>query len=442
MLHLGLDIGTTKVSAAILSSDGSVHHSASVNHNAAIPGENGIMEQDMEAIWNAVLLAANGLPADLLKEASTVAVSGQMHSLVLGKENGEVSRVVTWQDRRTEGSIEELRRISGCRLYPGYGGATLAFLSRNGELDGWDWAATPADEILRRLLGKKRVESIDPTLAASFGIMDGDLESWNADAVRKLGLPQGILPKIATGGKRAGKTAGAGAIPAGLEAFYPIGDNQASILGSNGNAEYDIFLTIGTGSQLSVVLSPGEERGIPAGSGIEIRPFPGKRKLAVCAPLSGGRAMELLADSMKSFAKSLGADLGGNVPEAIDSLAMQAPPDAGGLVVHPDFTGSRTGRSGLGTIGGITLGNLNLPNLAYAFCRGIVANLFDPFPKKILRSRIKIVGSGNGLGKCRAIQRAVSERVAQPLFMPKLKEEAATGAAIYAMQELAKEETE
>ena len=44
MLHLGIDIGTTKVSAAIAAEDMSFHAAAAADHNAAVPREEGFFD--------------------------------------------------------------------------------------------------------------------------------------------------------------------------------------------------------------------------------------------------------------------------------------------------------------------------------------------------------------------------------------------------------------
>ena len=71
-------------------------------------------------------------------------------------------------------------------------------------------------------------------------------------------------------------------------------------------------------------------------------------------------------------------------------------------------------------------------NVARAMANGIVENLFAPMPESVIKSRKRIVGSGNGLAKCAAVRRALQERCNLPFVMPQVREEAATGAARHA----------
>ena len=98
----------------------------------------------------------------------------------------------------------------------------------------------------------------------------------------------------------------------------------------------------------------------------------------------------------------------------------------------PDFFGTRVRPGEFGSITGITAANFTLQNVARAKANGIVENLFAPMPESLIRSRRRIVGSGNGLAKCGAVRRALQERCSLPLVMPQVREEAATGAALHA----------
>ncbi len=436
MLFLGIDIGTTKVSAAVAARDGSFHAAGAADHNAALPRPEGFFEQDFAIIDEAVRKALAALPPDALGKVAAVGVSTQMHSLLLGKRGGEVSSCVTWQDRRAEGIVPELRRLTGRDLHPGYGAVTLAWFARNGGLYGWDWAATPGDELVRRLVGAEGIPAIDPSLAAAWGLYDASSRDWDRRAADALGIPSPLLPPVApSGSATAGVTAGHYAgIPVGIPVYPAIGDNQASILGSGGAPATDLFATVGTGSQLSAVMDEAEAAGIPPAPGLDIRPFPGDRVLLAVPPLSGGKAWSLFADAVAGLLSAFGAEppKGLNLLDFLSDLADTADADAGGLRIAPDFFGTRVHPGSFGSITGITPANFTLPNIALALARGIAENLFAPMPDAVIRSRNRIVGSGNGLARCAAIRKAVQARGGLPLVMPHVREEAATGAALFA----------
>lgn len=433
MLRLGIDIGTTKVSAVIVADDLSVHEHASRDHNAALPLGGGLAEQDFGKIESATRAALDALPAALLARVVSVGLSSQMHSVVRGRRDGTVSTVVTWQDRRTEGEVGEMSALCGHALFPGYGGATLAHDARRGELADWDWAGTPADELARRLVGADSVSAMDPTLAAPWGLYDAVHHDWDRAAAARLGVPERFFPRIVESGTVVGLTAGGfGALPAGIPVLAPIGDNQASVLGSGGDPATDLFATVGTGSQLSAVVSEEDAAKIEPVPGLDFRPFPGGKVLVAVPPLSGGHAWALLAEAVSGVLAAFGT---ASVPEKqmldrLDEMAALAAPDAGGLRIAPDFYGTRVHPGSFGSIDGITASNFTLPNVARALANGLVANLFSPMPRAVVESKRRILGSGNGLAKCRAMRQAVAEACPLPLVMPGRREEAATGAAL------------
>ena len=434
MAHLGIDIGTTKVSAVVAFRDAADPAIAAADHHAALSRPDGFFEQDFERIDAAVRDVLARLPHAALRNVSSIGISTQMHSILLGRRHGVISACVTWQDRRAEDLLPELRRASGRPLQAGYGAVTLAWYARRGELDGWEWAATPGDELARRLVGADRVSIQDATLAAAWGVYDPARNAWDDAALTALGIPDRLLPSIGPSGTCVGHTRGGfGGLPDGIPVYLPIGDNQASVLGSGGDPDTDLFVTVGTGSQLSAVLSAEAAARPPATPGLDLRPFPGGRILVAVAPLSGGRAWSLFAEAVAGLFAAFGAPPpDGNLLDRLSDLAERAAPDAGGLRIAPDFFGSRLRPGSFGEITGITPSNFTLPNIAWALALGIVDNLFVPMPATLLRARRHLVGSGNGLVKCAALRRALQARCDLPLVLPRVREEAATGAALFA----------
>lgn len=430
---MGIDIGTTKVSVVVAADDLSIHEYASRDHNAAVPLADGYAEQDFAKIEAAFRMALASLPAELVGRICSIGLSCQMHSVILGRRDGTVSNVVTWQDRRTEAEVDDMSARCGRRLFAGYGAATLSHLSRLGGLECWDWAGSPADELVRRLVGSSSIEMMDPTLAAPWGIYDALRRDWDWNAASLLGIGKCFLPGIAKDGTVIGKTvAGFGSVPEGVPVFAPIGDNQASVLGSGGDFMDDAFITVGTGSQLSAVVSADEAASVKPVPGLDFRPFPGGRVLVAVPPLSGGKAMSLLGNAIAGVLSAFGAS---SIPEKemmdrLDDLAAMADRDAGGLRIVPDFHGTRVTPGSFGVISGITATNFTLPNVARAMANGIVANLFAPMPAEVMASKKRLVGSGNGIAKCKAVRSAIADACRLPLVLPGRREEAATGAAL------------
>ncbi len=434
-ITLGIDLGTTKCAAVLCGGEKQFLLDArSVTHEAALPcAEEDAAEQSPEKILAAAEKAVLLLPQEQRKLVSAVGVTGQMHS-VLGWNKTRIFPLVTWQDRRcgNSGALAEFCRRSGRRLYDGFGAATLARLGS--ETDSWKHASTIMDFLVCRLTGAD-APCTDPADAASWGIYDFKTGDWDMAAADSLEIPHRLLPEIRPGGSVAGTLSKFSAewlgLPAGIPVFTATGDNQASILGTGSDWGKELYLTLGTGAQLSAVVSPKEAAMISgAGGRLELRPYFGGRLLAVSACLCGGRAFSWIGETVRNWL----ADLNLPVPELpglldrIDELGMNSSADSG-LRTVPSFLGERGEDSLRGEICGITLENFTLGNLAASAAEGILRNLKEPFPEAVLDSRTTLLGSGNGLRRVQCIQRAVRNLFPQKLVLTESREEAACGAA-------------
>lgn len=427
-LTLGIDLGTTKIAVVLYDpARPEESRSLSAGSGAALPGPPESARQDYRKMERTVYHLLSQFPRKELARVRALGVTGQMHSVVLWNEK-EISPVTTWQDKSVSaaGELENFRRISGAPLADGFGGATLALLALRGELEKWNCCGTPADLLAARLTGREQSSAMDPTFAASWGIYDPESGHWNRKAVNALGIPERLLPELLPSGETAGFTRGVPGLEDGLPVAVPVGDNQASIFATAEDEDSELFLTIGTGAQLSCTISGDTE--LPACA--ERRPYLRGRMLATVAPLCGGRAWAWLGNTVNSWLGTLGYL---PLPEEVlldllDAAALQAE-EPSALTVSPHFLGERNDPDSRGSIGGITLENLTLPNLAAGLARGIVRQLAEGIPDSLRPGRKRIIGSGNGLRLCRSIQKAVEEEFHLPLLFRELREEAATGAA-------------
>lgn len=432
MLTLGIDLGTTKTAAVLYDPAApGTGRALSVEHHAALPAPAGYAEQDAGKIHDSVLRLLSGFSPEELARVEAIGLTGQMHSLLLWNEK-EVSPVITWQDKRASlsGHLDEFRRLSGRPLADGFGAVTLAELARTGELGRWRHAATPSGWLAAQLTGDPASAVTDPSFAASWGIYRPETGDWDRKAAGALGIPENLLPAIVPSGSVAGYTRGVPGIPDGIPVTVPLGDNQASVLGTAQDLERELFLTLGTGAQLSFVIVPEQAANLALPPAAELRPFLDGRLLAVTAPLCGGKAWAWLGNTVNGFLRTLGLD---PLPEKalldrLDALAFEADPKTA-LEVAPHFLGERHNPDEFGSIRGITLENFTLPNLAGALAAGIVRNLCSSFPSELYRGHTRVVGSGNGVRLCRSIQREIELQFGLPLEIRSVREEAAVGAA-------------
>ena len=377
------------------------------------------------------------LPAELRRRVRSVGLTGQMHGVVLLDAAGEpVSPLVTWQDGRSleKGFLDDLASRSGYVLSTGFGGATLAWLIRHGAMPARAVSAgTIQDVAVARLCGQARPVT-DPTDAASWGLFDLRMLTWDVEAFAAAGIPPGLLPEVRPCGSPAGNLSPAMAeslgLPAGVPVTVAIGDNQASLLATLREPETEIALTLGTGAQVSAVLGAGAAIDWAArASTFEYRPYPGGRYAVVAASLCGGAAWAWLADAANSWTRELGLEpLPRNrVFERLNELGLAA---TGEIAVRPHFLGERHDPRLRGSIERLDLSGFDLGRLARGLARGILGNLRQMLPPWALHGRARIVGSGNALRRNPLLQRTAEEAFGLPLRLTEGREEAALGAAI------------
>ena len=98
MDHLGLDLGTTTISAAVLDADGGLLCTRTVPGGAAVAGQPWERKQDARGIEHAALSLLDGLLQEF-PDIGCVGLTGQMHGIVYVDAAGQLlSPLYTWQD--------------------------------------------------------------------------------------------------------------------------------------------------------------------------------------------------------------------------------------------------------------------------------------------------------------------------------------------------------
>ncbi len=433
---LGIDWGPPKTPAVIVDENRQLLAVANTVHHADLPTVPDGAEQSVEKIIDGVAATLAQLPPELRRQISAVGVTGQMHSVLLGNDH-EISPLVTWQDHRCgEAALKEFKQKANVTLREGFGGTTLARLAAAKQLAHRQFAATISDYLVRLLTGNHSMIT-DPTHAASWGLYDNATGNWNHPAVDALGIPRALLPEIRPCGSIAGTICAEAArrfgLPGGTPVINAIGDNQASILSSGNDWEHAIYLTLGTGAQLSIVAASTPKQ---SSASVEARPFPGGRTLLVAAPLCGGAAFAWLADTVNAFRRDLGEPElpKGKLLDRLDALALleleRGEPE---IAIAPHFSGERRDPSLRGSCSGLSLVNTTPGKLGAALALGIIRNLKAGFHPEHLAEKTIIIGSGNAVRLLKSIQRAIRQEFALPLQLSETREEAAYGAAQQAL---------
>lgn len=443
MRTIGLDIGTTSISA-VVAEDGRVIHSVTEPNGAArisANPENRIQEAGM--ILDKVLRIKNSLAARFAPIAA-IGVTGQMHGILYINEKGEaVSPLYTWQDQSGEllyrdmryqdqsGELlyrdmtysEYLSELTGYRVASGYGLVTDFVNRKLGRVpQNAVMLCNIQDYITMKLTGRKTpVTHISN--AAGLGFYSLDAYDFDPEALRKIGVNRGVLPRVTAAAEVVGEDCH------GIPVTVALGDNQASFLGS-GADERSVLVNIGTGSQVSVLTA--ETAGFEAG---EIRPFARGKNLLVGAPLCGGRSFALLQRFFAETLRCFGAE-NTDIYAVMNVMAAEEPGHCS-LSVDTRFCGTRKDPAQTGSVIGITEENFTPQELTRGFLLGMCNELYSFYGQmKDLTGEchVKLVGAGNGIRKNRVLQGYLETIFKMPLTMPENTEEAAFGASIFAQQ--------
>ncbi len=428
MRALGIDIGTTTISALVLDVEsGNVIHSGCVA-NQFISGRQFDRLQDPERIWS----LACGLIDELTTQYGpfkSIGVTGQMHGILYVDAAGTaVSPLYTWQDASANDPMEDgvsyaqtLSHISGYKMASGFGLATLYVHAHRRQIPEKAAAICTIGDYIAMRLARQTAPAITPSNAASIGLFRLDENKFDVRALIKSRLPHRLLPTVTDCFTPLGTTVkGETIAPA-------IGDNQASVLGSVRDLENSVLVNVGTGSQISLAVPASS---LAAEDGVERRPCLPGTDILVGAPLCGGRAYALLHDFFKKTAEMAGIPIEGALYEQMEAAAsaMDEP-----VRILPLFCGTRQNPQERAVISNIGADNFTPAALIKGMLLGMAEELHSLYGKMLsVRNSPPnlLVGSGNGIRKNASLIRTMESTFSLPLRVPAHEEEAAFGAAL------------
>ncbi len=423
-LSVGLDIGTTTISALVLDTDsGETLAVRNIVSGAELPAANHWEHLQSPA---GILEKAAALLEELLAAhptVSSIGITGQMHGILYyDAAGGAVSPLYTWQDGHASAEIcGEITEKTGYPISPGYGLATHYALTKSGKVPPTAVGiCTVMDWVGMQLTGQSRAV-IHPTNAASLGLFHIPAGQFDLNAVENLGLSPAFLPDVAADDTTIGAYNG-------IPVTVSIGDNQAAFLGSVRVPEKTILVNIGTGSQVSLCLPKAV--GVLSGA-VETRPYLGERVLVSGSGLCGGRAYALLERFFRGYAVAAGLPDVGRY-DVLNRLAAEGLRTGQMLDVRTTFCGTREDPSLRGMIAGIGEDNFTPEALAAGVLNGIAQELYNMVGKIPHTGVTTLVASGNGVRKNPVLRELLAEMFGLPLEIPVHTEEAAFGAALFA----------
>jgi len=394
MKTLGLDIGTTTISAVVRDDNLGVLESSTVKNDSILPGNSFEQLQDPDVIFSRAMEIVNSL-ISLHPDLRAIGLTGQMHGILyLDASGNPVSPLYTWQDGRGDlpyddcrSWAEHLTDLTGYSVYTGYGLVTHAYNLHHGLVpENATCLCTIHDYIAMKLSGRNRPLT-DPTDAASLGFYNCLGRQFDKAALHKAGIDPSLLPELADD-----PCLGAG--PLGLPVLAGIGDNQASFLGAAEGRTDVLLLNIGTGSQISIH-SPHYLQT----EALETRPCPDGGWLLVGASLCGGRSYALLEEFFRRTVQMVtGSDK--SVYDAMSRLLDESGAITDYPAITPLFQGTRKNPGLRGSITGLTADNFTPAHFIHGIMHGMAAELYEMYRSYLDLGGIApsaMIGSGNGL---------------------------------------------
>ena len=420
-LALGVDSSTQSTKVLLVDTeDGTVVASRSAVHPEGTEVDAGD--------W---LRALDAAAADLLPQASAIAVAGQQHGMVaLNAAGVPVRDALLWNDTRSAPAatalVDEMGGPQACAdaigsvLVASFTVTKLRWL-RDHEPERAERVASvllPHDYVSRHLATPGTEAFTDRGDASGTGYFATGAGRWRLDlAARALGH-EVALPRVVAPGAVAAETASGQPVAAGT------GDNMGAALGMALETG-DVLLSFGTSGVASTVSTTpvADGTGVVTGFADAKGGF-----LPMVTTMNAAGILDLQA-------RWLGVD---HVDLA--DLALQSEPGAGGVAFSPYYGGERTpNRPGaVGTWTGLTP-RTTRADLARAAYEALMCSMADAVDRLVLATgveprRLLLVGGASRSPALRALAPGVLGR---PIALPPAGEYVALGAARQAAWALA-----
>ena len=337
-LLLGVDLGTTACKVTVVASDLAASSISSPPYPISTPRREWA-EQDPRA-WGEAVDATVQSALDTVgagpRDHVTLAITGQMHSLVLMDGDGNPSRpAILWADRRAtaectmiENRVPNVAAITGNPPLPAFTLPQLLWVRRHEPdvLSRTSNVLLPKDYLRWRYTGRVVTDWTD---ASGTGMLDSATREWSTAILSALEIDPGLLPPVAD------PIADGGAVERSANPALQIartavgvGDQFAEALSAGLTHAGDLAIILGT----SAVVLGVSDHPVP-GSFCHAQPDLWLRLDSLHA---GGKSLQWLRDIVAP----------GESLASFTSGAMSAPPGARDLLFLPFLMGERGARGG------------------------------------------------------------------------------------------------
>ncbi len=343
---LALDQGTTSSRAIVFDSSGRIVKTVQKEFAQIYP-KAGWVEHDPVEIWSSQLSVAveavngAGVPSPSVVAAG---IANQRETTILWeRRTGDpVYNAIVWQDRRTAGYCDELRRDgaeaevqsrTGLLLDPYFSGTKVRWILENvpgvrRRAESGELAFGTVDTWLIWKLTRGAVHATDPSNASRTLLLNLHTGQWDEEMLRLFGIPRQILPEVRPSSGSFGEIADR-AFPYGMRICGVAGDQQAALFGQ---ACFEVGVTKNTSGTGCFMLMQTGERPVASKNRLLTTvawDAGGKREYALEGSVFiGGAVVQWLRDGLKIITTS----------EGVEQLAATVT-DNGGVYLVPAFAG-------------------------------------------------------------------------------------------------------
>ena len=440
---LALDQGTTSSRAILFDHNGEICAVAQKEFRQIFP-QPGWVEHDPRDLWSSQLevaraaLASSGFKA---RELQAIGIANQRETTVLwDRRTGEpLHNAIVWQDRRTAGFCDELKRAghsdlirskAGLVIDAYFSGSKLRWLldhvpgarekAGRGEL-----AFGTVDTWLLWNLTGGALHVTDPGNASRTMLFNLNTGAWDEDLLRLLDVPREVLPEVRSSSEVCGRTApGIFDVPVRIGGI--AGDQQAALFGQSCFRRGLAKNTYGTGCFM--LMNLGSEPAVSRHQLLTTVAWKIKDQTDYALEGSvfiGGAVVQWLRDGLGLIKSSA----------EVESLAASVA-DCGGVYLVPAFAGlgaPHWDQYARGTITGLTRAT-TAGHIARAALEGIafqVADVLEVMQEDsgIAMNELRVDGGGSVNDLLLQFQADILQ---VPVIRPKVVETTALGAAYLA----------
>ncbi|XZE53820.1 glycerol kinase GlpK [Planctomycetaceae bacterium SH139] len=440
---MALDQGTTSSRAILFDHAGKSLGVAQREFEQFYP-QGGWVEHDAEEIWNSQLTVAHEVLEKTGLKAADVAAIGITNqretAVVWNRRTGKpIHRAIVWQDRRTAGFCDQLRREghtnmvsakTGLVIDAYFAGTKLRWLLDNvpdarQQAEAGELAFGTIDSWLLWNLSGGQLHLTDISNASRTMLMNLETGQWDSELLDLLQIPATVLPEIRQTSEVYGQSASE-LFGAPITLGGAAGDQQAALFGQNCTRHGMAKNTYGTGCFMLMNVGETPLRSTQQLLTSVAWQTPGGKNYALEGSVFiAGAAVQWLRDGLGIIKTSA----------EVETLAAQVT-DSEGVYLVPAFAGlgaPHWDAYARGTIVGLTRGT-SAAHLARAALEGIAFQVADVLTAMQQDSGINIheLRVDGGASANDMLMQFQADILQAPVVRPQVIETTALGAAFFA----------